>query len=212
MFRIYFRLAFYLIALLGVSSARAGAYDDFFKAVQNDDVAVVLRLLQRGFDPNSRDEQGQVALFLSLREGSLRVAQVLMQSPDLQVDLPNAADETPLMIAALKGHTEWVRRLVERGAQVNRPGWAPLHYAATGAPPALAGWLLDHGAQIDARSPNGSTPLMLAARYGSEDCVLLLLRRGADPRLRNDRALDAADFARLAGRDALAQRLAASPR
>jgi ankyrin repeat protein len=67
--------------------------------------------------------------------------------------------------------------------------------------------LLARGAAVDAVSPNGSTPLMLAARYGSEESVNLLLARGADAARRNERQLRAADFARLAGREALAVRL-----
>jgi ankyrin repeat protein len=53
---------------------------------------------------------------------------------------------------------------------------------------------------------------MMAARYGSEASVQLLLERGADARLRNDRQLSAADFARLGGREKLAERLAALAR
>jgi hypothetical protein len=48
---------------------------------------------------------------------------------------------------------------------------------------------------------------MMAARYGAEPSVDLLLQRGADPKLKNDRQLSAADFARQGGREALAQRL-----
>ena len=77
-------------------------------------------------------------------------------------------------------------------------------------------WLLDQGVPVDAPAPNRSTPLMMAARYGASESVELLLARGADPRPRNDRGMDAADFARGAGRDALAERLtalaAAAPR
>jgi ankyrin repeat protein len=68
--------------------------------------------------------------------------------------------------------------------------------------------LLDKGAPVNARSPNGTTPLMMAARYGSEQSVDLLLARGADPTALNDRQLGAADFARQGGREALAERLA----
>ena len=67
--------------------------------------------------------------------------------------------------------------------------------------------LLEHGAEVDAAAPNGTTPLMMAAQYGSEDSVRLLLERGADPNRRNQRELNAADFAKLAGRDSLAARL-----
>jgi ankyrin repeat protein len=53
---------------------------------------------------------------------------------------------------------------------------------------------------------------MMAAQYGSEASVELLLSRGADPKARNDRGLGAADFARLGQRDALAARLEALAR
>jgi len=67
--------------------------------------------------------------------------------------------------------------------------------------------LLDKGAKIDARSPNGNTPLMMAARYGTEQSVALLLASKADIEARNDRGLDAAAFARASGRESLAKRL-----
>jgi ankyrin repeat protein len=49
---------------------------------------------------------------------------------------------------------------------------------------------------------------MMAARYGHEDSVRVLLAANANPRLRNQKDLSAADFAREAGREALAQQLA----
>jgi uncharacterized protein len=85
-----------------------------------------------------------------------------------------------------------------------------LHYAASGPEPKLLAWLLDQGAAIDAPSPNRTTALMMAARYGAIDGADLLLARGANARLRNDRELSAADFARMAGREALAARLEAA--
>lgn len=185
----------------------AGVFEDFFKAVEVNDAGTVERLIQRGFDVNSRDEKGQTALHLVLREGAFQTAETLLRQSQLDIDAPNAAGETPLMMAALKGRTDWARRLIERGAKLEREGWTPLHYAATGPEAPLVALLLDKGARIDARSPNGSTPLMMAARYGSEDSVKLLLTRGADLKLRNDRDLLAADFARLAGRDALGAQL-----
>ena len=121
--------------------------------------------------------------------------------------MANANGETPLMMAALRGQLAWCQRLVARGVPVDRGGWTPLHYAASGPDPQVVGWLLDRGAKLEARSPNGSTPLMMAAGYGSESSVEVLLARGADPKLRNDPGLTAADFAQRAGREALARRL-----
>lgn len=216
--RNHFRFILYVVMAFGFSSARAGAYVDFFRAVSVDNVQTVGELLLRGFDPNTVDERGQPALQLCLREASFRVAEQLLAHPQLRIDQPNRAGETALMVAALKGETDWVRRLLDRGARIHglvepgARGWTPLHYAASGPQAATVQLLVARGAAIDARSSNGSTPLMMAARYGSEDAALWLLGQGADPRLRNDLQYDAADFARQGGRDRLAERLANAAR
>ena len=198
-----------LLAVLGsaLPAANAGAYEDFFRAVGVDDARTVSALLARGFDPNAPDEKGQVPLYLALRAESPKVVEALLASPKLDVDRANAAGETPLMIAALRGQLDATKRLLERGARVNRDGWTPLHYAASGPEPKVVALLLDRGARVDAPSPNHSTPLMMAARYGAEASTDLLLKRGADPTVRNDKALNAADFARQGGRESLATRL-----
>jgi len=198
---------FYLIVMIGFSSANAGSYEDFFRAIEVNDATVVRTLIQRGFDANSRDPKGQTGLILALRGGALDAADALLKAPNLDVNALNEAGESALMMAALKGHADWSQRLIDHGASIVKHGWSPIHYAATGPDTAVVKLLLDKGAPIDARSPNGSTPLMMAAQYGAETSVDLLLQRGADPRLRNDRGLSAVDFAKLAKRDALAARL-----
>lgn len=195
-------------ALLPLAAGvRAGAYEDFFSAIEVDDDGGLRRLLARGMDPNTLDPKGQHALYLALRSASPKVFALLLQHPAIQLDQANAAGETPLMMAALRGRVDAMKALIERGAQVDRAGWTPLHYAASGPSAEAVALLLARGASVNARAPNGNTPLMQAARYGSEDSVRLLLQKGADRRLRNARDLDAAGYARLDGRDSLAQRL-----
>jgi len=212
MLRQYFRYVLYLLVAVGVSSVNAGAYEDFFQAVNRDDGDTVKSLVQRGFDPNSRDPKGQTGMHLALRDQSPRVAQALWASPALDVNAVNGSGETPLMMAALRGEFDWAKRLIERGAATHKEGWSPLHYAATGPEPKIVALLLDRGVPIDARSPNRSTPLMMAARYGAEANVDLLLARGADKRLQNDLNQDASDFAKMGGREFLLQRLHAPAR
>lgn len=197
---------------MGFSSALADQSVTFFRAVNVDNDRTVKELLAAGFDPNTNNPQGQGGLFLALREGSFKVAQALLAHPGIRVDAATPADETPLMMACIKGHLEWAQMLLARSAAINRPGWAPLHYAASGTELRVLSWLLDRGADIDAASPNRSTALMMAARYGPEDAAELLLRRGANAKLRNDLQLNAADFARAAGREQLALRLDAAAR
>ena len=198
--RNYIRKALYLAVFAATFSAGAGSFDDFFRAVRSDNAGGVVELLNRGFDPNTRDEHGQTGLLIALREPSPKVIQVLLDSPKTNVELRNAKDESPLMMAALKGQQDLVTKLIARDADINKPGWAPLHYAATNGHVAIMKQLLDNHAFIDAQSPNGSTPLMMAAMYGSTAAVQLLLDEGADTQMKNDQGMTATDFAQRAGR------------
>ena len=191
----YFKKIAYLIVLLATFLVSAGSYEDFFAAIKKDDAGVVTNLLKRGFDANTRDEKGLHALHLALQEPSLKVAAVLMDWDKTTVESRNAADESPLMLASLKGLLGIVVKLIERGADVNKPGWAPLHYAATKGHLEVMNILLENHAYIDAASPNGSTPLMMAAMYGTPSAVKLLLEAGADPLLKNIQGMTAIDFA-----------------
>lgn len=207
----YFRTIFYSVVFIGFSGvsllAFSGSFDDFFIAIRNDNVGKLNNLLQRGFDPNTRNEKGQPGLMVAMREQSPKVARVLVDQPTIDVNALNLAGESALMIAAIKGDLASVKLLLDRGARLNQPGWTALHYAASGQEPKTVEWLLDRGAEIDALSPNGSTPLMLAAQHGSEVSVDLLLARGANMALRNTQNLGAIDFARSGGRDYLVKKL-----
>lgn len=200
MSRFLFKLAACLLVAAPFSLAHAGSYEDFFAAIRRDDAAVVQDLLRRGFDPNTPAPDGQPGLMLAVREPAPKAAQVLIAWPETRVDPRNADDETPLMLAALKGQTEVVRQLIARDADVNKPGWAPLHYAATHGHLAIMALLLEHHAFIDAQSPNGTTPLMMAAHYGTPAAVKLLLEAGADLDMRNQLGLSALDFAKRGNR------------
>ena len=165
--------------------------------------------MRQGFDPNTLDEKGRTGLSFALLNESLQAAEALMEAPTLDVNRLNTAGESPLMIAALRGQLEWCKRLIARGAQVNHDGWNALHYAASGPNLAVLELLLDKGANVEGRSPNGTTPLMMAARYGSEPNVDRLLAANAEIRATNEQGLSAVDFAKLGGRESLRKRLAA---
>jgi ankyrin repeat protein len=194
------------LAASGVVQA-ATSVEDFVKAAEFNDPRVIQRQLQQGIDPNLTDSRGRTALFTAVREGSEGALAALLASSKVNVDAVNADGETPLMLAAIRGSLLMVQALVKRGAAVNRPGWTPLHYACSGPDHGVAAFLIAQGAELNARSENGTTPLMMAARYGGGDLVPLLLRAGAEPRAANEQELTAADFAARGGRDAMAKEL-----
>lgn len=174
--------------------------DELFRAIHQDSASNVRRLLVAGADPNAKNDKGNPALYLALQEGALQAAAVLLADTRLQPELRNRNDESPLMMAALKGHLDMARQLLALGAHINKPGWAALHYAATGGHLSLMDWLLEEHAFIDAQSPNGTTPLMMAAMYGSPEAVKLLIQAGADIQMRNEKGMTALDFAQSANR------------
>jgi uncharacterized protein len=210
--RNYFKIVVYLFVLAAYSVSYAGSYEDFFIAIKRDNPAAVTALLQRGFDPNTLDPSGLSGLYVALRDSSLKAAHALIDWPRTNIEIRTAQDESPLMMAALKGHLEIARKLIRRDADVNKPGWTPLHYAATGGHLAIMDLLLEHHAFIDAESPNGTTPLMMAAHYGTPAAVRLLLEAGADTAMKNQLGLSAIDFANRAGRPDAAEMIAAHVR
>lgn len=197
------------LGLGAVLGAQAAPIDDLVTAAELNDERSIKSALARGVDPNQPDGRGRLALFIAAREESVRALAALVTAPALEVDVQNPAGETPLMIAAIRGSLPSVQLLVKRGAAVNREGWTPLHYAAAGPDNGVAAFLVAQGAEVNARSANGTTPLMMAARYGNSLVVPLLLKAGADASLTNEQGLSAADFAQRGGRDGLAKELAA---
>jgi len=211
--RYVLQLAF-LALLLGAvwPVAASGSYERFFIAIQRDDVGTIERLRQLGFDLNSPNPDLQHPLLLAVGGDAVRVARFLLAQPEVDVNARNQVGENALMLAALRGHLDLVQALLARRAEVNQPGgWAALHYAASHDGPnalAITRLLLQQHAFIDAESPNRTTPLMMAAKYGPAEVVHLLLQEGADPRLRNQQGLSAIDFARMAEREHVAETIA----
>lgn len=208
----HFKKAIYLIVLIGFNLSHAGSYEDFFEAIKNDDPATIQQLLARGFDANTPDPQGQHGLMLAIREPSLKVASLLIDAPKVNLNALNAVGESPLMMAALKGHLALSDKLVKKGSDVNKTGWTPLHYAASNGHADVIKLLLENHAYIDAESPNGSTPLMMASMYGNPQSVKLLLDEGADPLLKNQVGLTALQFAQRGNRPDSAVLLSAAIR
>lgn len=208
----YFKLFIYLVVFISSQAALAGSYEDFFKAIMQDDAATLQSLLNRGFDPNTVNPAGMPGLLLAVKEPSPKVARVLINWPGTKVEARNRADESALMLAALAGDLDLCTLLIKKDADVNKTGWTPLHYAATNGHVAVIALLLDEHAYIDAESPNKTTPLMMAAHYGTPEAVKALLDAGADPLLKNMQGLSAVDFALHGGREDVAELIRAHVR
>lgn len=188
------------------------SFDDWFRAIRLDDARGVKALLDRGFDPATIEpEHFDPSLTFAIRQKSPKVFRLLLSVPGIDLNARSRNGDTALMVAAFLSDTESALALIEKGAEINRPGWTPLHYAAASGNLTILRRLLDESAFIDAESPNRNTPLMMAARGGHAAAVQLLLDDGADPTLKNDGGMSAAAFARAQGHSDLARQLDALP-
>lgn len=198
-----------LIATLALSmSAMAGAASsDWWVDITNDRVEKIRTQLAMGEDPNSVSSEGQPSIMQAIQDGAWDVYDLLLKHRSINVNAVNAHDETPLMYLAVVGETKRAAALIKKGAEVNRLGWTPLHYAASKGHLDTVKLLIANKALVNAPSPDGTSPLMMAAYAGSQEVVRALLDAGADVTARNLRKEDAADWARRKHHDTLAGQL-----
>ncbi|CAB3860681.1 MULTISPECIES: ankyrin repeat domain-containing protein [Achromobacter] len=194
---------------LAAPLAHAANPGDWWVYVANDYPDDVKDLLAHGSDPNVRYKNGQPALMRAVVDGAWKVFDVIAADKRTDVNAENPAGETPLMYLAIAGQTERAKKLIARGAEVNRLGWTPLHYAASKGQMEMARLLLSKKAMVNAPAPGGETPLMMAALGGSKEMVDLLLKAGADVTTRDLKGQSAADWARNGKSASLATELTA---
>ncbi|MDR1934869.1 MAG: ankyrin repeat domain-containing protein [Candidatus Accumulibacter sp.] len=187
-------LAAFAIALAFSAPALAGAYEDMEDALAHGDTGAVIALINRGMEVNTVDRRGNTLLIQSIQRDLPELFDYLMQRR-ARINVRNRNGETALSIAAYLGRADYVRRLVEAGAELNFFGWPPLVYAAYNGHAEIVDYLIGRGAEVDAKTENGSTALFFAARFGHVEAVKALLKHRADPNIVNDRDETAVDWA-----------------
>lgn len=187
-----------LAAFLLSGPARAELPDParFSVRLELGDIDQAKRWLDEGLDPDFEGSLIGTGLMIGAWEGNIPLME-LFASRGADLQRVNRWGETALMLAAWKDRREAMRWLLARGASVNRPDreWSALHYATFAGHESVAEDLLAAGANVNARSTNGSTVVMMAAREGHAALARRLLAAGANPALKNDFGDDAVAWA-----------------
>ena len=164
--------------------------------VESGDIGQLREWLAAGLDPDYLADRIGTGLMIAAWYDNLPMMELLV-ARGANVNKANAIGEQALMHAAWKGNTNAVKWLLSKGARINSEPlrWSALHYAVFGGHDKVAALLLDNGADINARSTNGSSVLMMAVYEGHEGLVKQLLARGADRSLKNERNEGALEWA-----------------
>ena len=180
-------LFFALCLFAGAAWAELPNPNSFAWGVERGDIKTVKAWLDEGLDPEFQGNQIGTGLMIAAWNGNVEMMALFVER-GANPRRANKNGEQPLQLAAWKGHTQAVKWLLNHGAALNRAGnqWSALHYAVFNGHQELAKYLIEQGAEVNAPSPNGSTPLMLAAREGREDLAKVLLESGGDPKSKND--------------------------
>lgn len=123
-------------------------------------------------------------LMAASREGNLDMAKYLLEVGGSQVNERDDAGNTALIKAAGACQSKVARYLIKKGADVNAVNnvyrASALSVAAGKCDdPRVIRILLDNGADVTLRNKDGDTPLLVAAKFGKQKTVEMLLQAGA---------------------------------
>ena len=180
-----------------VDSRNATGRTPLMNAALNGDVQVVKSIMNRRADPSLMDNRGWNALHLAAQGGDTDIISLI------HTHLPNIESKTgeghtPLMVAAFTGKLHAVKWFLEKGAAVacecNR-GWNTLRYAAKGGDTDIISLIHTRLPNIQSKTGEGYTPLMVAAFCGKLHAVKWFLERGANPWAKDNKGEDSFYYA-----------------
>jgi ankyrin repeat protein len=164
-----------------------------------------------------RERGGELDFWEAVIVGDMRRVKTMIDADQGLITAHSPDGFTALHLAVFFGQPETARLLINAGANVlarttNALDNQPIHAAVAGNKAgvrvASTEALVKAGAAVNERQSGGFTPLMSAAQNGDTEVARLLLAHGADPSLKDDQGLSAADHARTAGHPEIAALLA----
>lgn len=158
--------------------------EEFLKAVNAGDRALVDLFVQSNFNIHVTDDDGNSPLLTAIKSGFTVVANILI-SAGVEVNAYDKMGETPLLLTCGKkteGYRTVAEGLINRGAYINerdRNGHTPLMLSIAGGTEDISELLIEKGADVNAGTRSGVTPLSLARASGQTRVMELLFIKGA---------------------------------
>ena len=137
--------------------------------------------LEKGATVACEDKIGWNTLHLAAEGGDTDIIS-LIHTHLPNIESKTCEGETPLMAAASCGKLHAVKWFLEKGATVaceDKRGWNTLHSAAQGGDTDIISLIHTHLPNIESKTGEGYTPLMVAALCGKLHAVKWFLEKGA---------------------------------
>lgn len=149
-------------------------------------------LLDHGADINAQDDNGNTALMHAVKNGEVAAVKLLLER-GAKVDIEDKGGSTALsecVWTSVKDGAQKIRLLLDHGAKINQPMGedheTALMTAASIGNLEIVKYLVEQGADVNARMTGGGSALAYAAIGGRVDVVKYLIERGADVNARAD--------------------------
>ncbi len=181
---------------MGIDSANSAGDTALMRAAAGGRLELVEILMNAGADPRAVNAKGRTPLMFSAESGRADVCRLLLDR-GADFDTKDSEGWTALKLAAFNGRADVVELFA--GKVSNEILDQVLLVAAFHGDAAVIDQLLNFGAYINTRSPEGHTPLMIAAQAGNLDAVKLLLQNRANPYAIDESEQTAANLAEAAG-------------
>jgi len=169
-------------AIIPILRRHMRTLDVFEASAVGDAVALAAALDAAPEVIGSYSPDGWTPLHLAVFFGHRAVAELLLsRGADASLVSHNPMDVTPLQSALARRNEDCAALLVDHGAEVGlgaSQSWPPIAYTGANGLLAAAALLLDRGADVNARTPDGKTALTLAREKDHRELVELLLARG----------------------------------
>ncbi|KAI9043104.1 ankyrin repeat domain-containing protein [Aspergillus affinis] len=150
----------------------------FLLAAGAGDLASMEVLLDHGVDIAAIDASGRNALCAAAKSGQVPCVQSLLDR-GAECQLSTDMGRTALFDAVHYGQAEVAQLLLDRGVILERKEEL-MHATARSGYLACLEILLRHGVDVDCKTQNQETPLLLAVRFGHSNVVEHLVGVGAD--------------------------------
>ncbi len=150
----------------------------FLKAVRTNRADLVQKFLNEGVSADATDKNGDTGLMLCARAGLPQIAELLLGAGANPQKSGEKSNKTPLEEAINFGRTDIVLLLARHGGYVPgvlEGGRSLIHRACEKGKPDVVKALLDAGGDGNERTPNGSTPLIIAIQLRQNEVADALL-------------------------------------